>query len=132
MGSFEVEQGRFLIVANEGNITKTASRIHITQPTLSRQLMQLEEELGVTLFERGKNNITPTDAGVIFRRRAQELINLSEKVRDEVQQSDEKLTGEISIGCSETQGIQELSRISTGRICMRDAIVPLFSIWKIW
>lgn len=99
----------FLIVANEGNITKAASRIHITQPTLSRQLMQLEDELGVTLFERGKNNITLTDAGVIFRRRAQELINLSEKVRDEVRHSDEKLTGEISIGCSETQGIQELS-----------------------
>ena len=52
----------FLIVANEGNITKAANRIHITQPTLSRQLMQLEEELGVTLFERGKNNIIMTEA----------------------------------------------------------------------
>ena len=99
----------FLIVANEGNITKAANRIHITQPTLSRQLMQLEEELGVTLFERGKNNIILTDAGVVFRRRAQELVNLSEKVKNEVRQTDEELTGEISIGCSETQSIQELS-----------------------
>lgn len=99
----------FLIVANEGNITKAANRIHITQPTLSRQLMQLEEELGITLFERGKNNIILTDAGVVFRRRAQELVNLSEKVKNEVRQTDEELTGEISIGCSETQSIQELS-----------------------
>lgn len=99
----------FLIVANEGNITKAANRIHITQPTLSRQLMQLEEELGATLFIRGKNNITLTDAGIVFRRRAQELMNLSEKVRDEVRQTDEELIGEVSIGCSETQSIHELS-----------------------
>lgn len=99
----------FLIVASEGNITRAANRIHITQPTLSRQLMQLEEELGAPLFIRGKNNLTLTDAGVIFRRRAQELVNLSEKVREEVRQTDEELTGEISIGCSETSSVQELS-----------------------
>ena len=60
----------FLMVAREENITKAAELLHITQPTLSRQLMQLEEELGVTLFERGKHSITLTEDGRLLWRRA--------------------------------------------------------------
>ena len=67
----------FLMVAREENITKAAQLLHVTQPTLSRQLMQLEEELGVQLFHRGKHNVTLTEDGMLLRRRAQELVSLS-------------------------------------------------------
>ena len=61
----------FLVVAREENITRAASLLHITQPTLSRQLMQMEEELGVRLFERGRHSIHLTEDGMLLRRRAQ-------------------------------------------------------------
>ena len=61
----------FLIVAREENITKAAQLLHMTQPTLSRQLMQLEEELGVKLFHRGKHNVTLTEDG---RQRAEDVL----------------------------------------------------------
>ena len=76
----------FLMVAREENITKAAQLLHVTQPTLSRQLMQLEEELGVQLFHRGKYNVTLTEEGLLLRRRAQELVTLSEKTKQELQQ----------------------------------------------
>lgn len=98
----------FLIVAREENITKAAQLLHITQPTLSRQLMQIEEELGVKLFRRGKHNVYLTEEGLIFRRRAQELVNLAEKSKQELLQAGKKLTGEIVIGCNETQSMKEL------------------------
>lgn len=99
----------YLVVAREENITKAAQLLHMTQPTLSRQLMQLEEELGVKLFQRGKHNIYLTQAGMLFRRRAQELVNLADKAKAELQQSDQELTGEIAIGCNESQSINELA-----------------------
>jgi len=71
----------FLITAREENITKAASLLHITQPTLSRQLMQLEEELGVKLFRRSNHNIILTDEGMLLKRRAQELVSLAEKTK---------------------------------------------------
>ena len=69
----------FLAVAREENITKAAALLHVTQPTLSRQLMQLEEELGVKLFQRSNHSIYLTNDGLLFRRRAQEIVNLAEK-----------------------------------------------------
>lgn len=99
----------YLVVAREENITKAAQLLHMTQPTLSRQLMQLEEELGVKLFQRGKHNIYLTQAGMLFRRRAQELVNLADKAKTELQQSDQELTGEIAIGCNESQSMNELA-----------------------
>ena len=69
----------FLLVAREENITRAANLLHITQPTLSRQLMQLEDELGVTLFIRSKRHITLTEDGLLLRRRAEELVSLAEK-----------------------------------------------------
>lgn len=74
----------FLMVAREENITKAARLLHITQPTLSRQLMQLEEELGVKLFHRSNHSIVLTDAGILLKRRAQELISLAEKDKERV------------------------------------------------
>ena len=74
----------FLMVAREENITKAAQLLHVTQPTLSRQLMQLEEELGVKLFQRSNHSITLTEEGMLLRRRAQELISLAEKTKREM------------------------------------------------
>ena len=69
----------FLTVAREENITRAANLLHVTQPTLSRQLMQLEDELGVKLFCRSKHRITLTDEGLLLKRRAQEITELAER-----------------------------------------------------
>ena len=69
----------FLTVAREGNITKAAKILHITQPTLSRQMMQLEYELGVKLFARSNHSVSLTEEGMFLKRRAQELVSLAER-----------------------------------------------------
>lgn len=99
----------FLAVAREENITKAAAFLHITQPTLSRQLMQMEEELGVKLFRRGKHNIQLTEDGMLLRRRAQEIVDLTEKTQKELSHGEETVSGEISIGCGETRNMKPLS-----------------------
>lgn len=98
----------FLTVAREENITKAANLLHITQPTLSRQLMQLEEELGIKLFHRGRHNILLTEEGMLLRRRAQEIVDLTEKTEKELVHGAETVSGEISIGCGETQNMKPL------------------------
>ena len=85
----------FLAVAREENITKAAALLHITQPTLSRQLMQMEEELGVKLFHRGKHNVRLTEDGMLLRRRAQEIVELTEKTAKELAHREEAVSGEI-------------------------------------
>lgn len=99
----------FLMVAREENITKAAQLLHVTQPTLSRQLMQLEEELGVKLFHRGKHSVSLTEDGMLLRRRALEFVALSEKTKMELQHKKEMPTGEIAIGCGETKSMSILS-----------------------
>lgn len=99
----------FLMVAREENITKAAQLLHLTQPTLSRQLMQLEEELGVKLFHRSKHSIILTEEGMLLKRRAQELISLSEKTVQELSHKDVVVSGEIAIGCGETKSMSYLS-----------------------
>ncbi len=101
----------FLAAAREENITKAAALLHITQPTLSRQLMQMEEELGVKLFRRGKHNILLTEEGMLLRRRAQEIVDLAEKTAKELKHEEEAVSGEISIGCGETQNMKPLSEM---------------------
>lgn len=100
----------FLAVAREENITKAAALLHLTQPTLSRQLMQLEEELGVQLFHRSRYHIVLTDEGMLLRRRAQELVDLAEKTEREFTSRETELMGEISIGAGETRSMSFLSR----------------------
>ena len=100
----------FLMVAREENITKAASLLHITQPTLSRQLMQLEQELGTKLFHRGQHNITLTDDGMLLKRRAQELIDLADKTEREFVKTEGSLTGELAIGSGETLSMHTLSQ----------------------
>ena len=99
----------FLMVAREESITKAAQLLHLTQPTLSRQLMQLEEELGVKLFHRSKHSIILTEEGMLLKRRAQELISLSEKTVQELSHKDVVVSGEIAIGCGETKSMSYLS-----------------------
>lgn len=101
----------FLAAAREENITKAAALLHITQPTLSRQLMQMEEELGVKLFRRGKHNVLLTEEGMLLRRRAQEIVDLAEKAAKELKHGEETVSGEISIGCGETQNMSPLSEM---------------------
>lgn len=104
----------FLTTAREENITKAAQLLHITQPTLSRQLMQLEEELGVKLFQRSNHCVYLTSEGMMFRRRAQELVNLAERAREELAQNEETLSGVIAIGCGEMRSVQEVAKLMAG------------------
>lgn len=91
----------FLIVAKEKNITQAAKRLHIGQPTLSRQLIQLEEEVGKKLLIRGKRKIQLTEAGILLKRRAEEIIDLINKTENELISDIDNLTGEIMIGMAE-------------------------------
>lgn len=100
----------FLMTAREENITKAAHLLHITQPTLSRQLMQLEESLGVTLFRRSKHSIVLTDDGMLLKQRAQEIVSLADKAELEFRSREDALTGEIAIGCGETRNMGHLSK----------------------
>lgn len=104
----------FLMVAREGNITKAAQILHVSQPTISRQMMQLEADLNVKLFQRSNHNIYLTKEGILFRRRAQELLDLYQKTRNEMKETIEELNGEINIGCGELKSFQELSQIMAG------------------
>lgn len=99
----------FLMVAREENITRAAELLHITQPTLSRQLIQLEEELGVTLFLRSKHRIILTEDGMLLRRRAEEILSLTEKTKQDLQHHTGILTGKITIGSGEFKSSQFLA-----------------------
>lgn len=100
----------FLAVAREGNITKAAEILHITQPTLSRQLMQLEDELGAALFERGKRKIILTEAGMLLKRRAEEIISLSEKTEMEISYQDNEVSGDIVLACGITEATKTMGQ----------------------
>lgn len=98
----------FLTAAREQNITRAAELLHISQPALSRQLMQLEEELGTKLFIRGKRKLTLTDSGRLLFRRAQDIVDLTEKTEEEFRQGG-KLSGVISIGSGESETMRLLA-----------------------
>ena len=101
----------FLTVAKEQSFTKGAEQLHITQPTLSRQLVALEEELGTPLFIRSGRNITLTDEGVLLKRRALEIIDLEERTIDEIRGTEELIDGTITIGCGEFAAVETLAQI---------------------
>ena len=104
----------FLTVVREENITKAANVLHITQPTLSRQLAQLEEDIGVKLFNRGTRKISLTNEGMLLRRRAEEIISLVDKTEQELNEQDEMLDGVISLGCGELSSVSTLAGILAG------------------
>ena len=103
----------FLEVAREENITAAAETLHITQPTLSKQLMDLEDEIGKKLFIRGKRRITLTEDGILLRKRAGEIIELVEKTESELKKSDEIIVGDIYIGATETDAMKDIAKICT-------------------
>lgn len=100
----------FVAVAREESITGAAESLHVTQPTLSRQLMELEEELGKKLFIRGSRKLTLTDEGVLLRKRAEEIIELVEKTETEIITSDEIINGDIYIGGGETDAMRTIAQ----------------------
>ncbi|MGN0739820.1 MAG: LysR family transcriptional regulator [Treponema sp.] len=101
----------FLAAANEGNITRAAEIVHTSQPNLSRQLQELENELGCTLFNRGKV-ITLTDSGELLKRRAIEILSLTSKTESELSASPTEISGTISIGFGEMQPVQDITKIA--------------------
>ncbi len=100
----------FLAVAREESITKAAETLRMTQPPLSRQLKDLEEELGKQLLIRGSKKVTLTEDGMLLRKRAEELVDLMEKTKAELSSSNESINGDIYIGCGETEGISFLAQ----------------------
>lgn len=92
----------FLAVAREQNITRAAESLHIAQPTLSKQMMELEQQLGKPLFIRGKKKITLTDEGAYFRSRAQEMLDLMAKTESMFRSDEDTVAGDIWFGCGET------------------------------
>lgn len=95
----------FLAVAREQNISAAAAYLHVTQPTLSRQLIELEEELGTKLFTRGKRKIVLTNEGILLRKRAEEIDDLVQKTKMEITSSNKFVSGDIYIGGGETHAM---------------------------
>lgn len=100
----------FLEVAREGSVTHAARRLHISQPTLSKQLKDLEEELGKKLFVRGNYNVRLTQEGTLLRKRAEEILDMVDKTQREFQALDEINGGDIRIGCAESKEIRHLAQ----------------------
>lgn len=100
----------FLAVTREQSISGAAESLHLSQPTLSRQLKEMEDELGKQLFIRGNRRVTLTEEGMILRKRAEEILELVQKTEDEISLSDETIAGDITIGAGETDGVRLLAK----------------------
>lgn len=101
----------FLAVAREGSITKAANSLHLTQPTLTRQLQDLEKELKQRLLMRGKHKVTLTPEGLILQKRAQEIVDMVEKTEAEFQSISDTISGDIYIGGGETDSMKYVAEI---------------------
>ena len=102
----------FLAVAREESITRAAETLHMTQPPLSRQLKDLEEEVGRQLLIRGSKKVTLTEDGMLLRKRAEEMIALMEKTKSELSSSDENISGEIHMGSGETEAVSTIAAVA--------------------
>jgi DNA-binding transcriptional LysR family regulator len=100
----------FLAVAREGNVTRAAATLHVTQPTLSRQLADLERELGCQLFVRGNRGATLTDDGMFLRKRAEEIVALADRTEREMLSPSSQLEGDIYFGAAETRAMEPVLR----------------------
>lgn len=100
----------FLTVTREMTISGAAEQLHITQPTLSRQMKELEDEVGKQLFVRGNRSIILTDEGLLLKKRAEEIIHLVEKTQKELASSDLLLNGDIYIGAGESEGMRIVAK----------------------
>ena len=102
----------FLTVAREESFSRAAEALYLSQPTLSRQIRELEEELGVQLLIRTNRNIRLTQEGHRLRQRAQEIADLMDKTREEFAAPRGEVAGEITIGCGETQIMREVAKVA--------------------
>ncbi len=102
----------FLAIAREGSITNAANLLHVTQPTLSRQIHDLEDELGQKLFVRKSHSMILTDEGMILKKRAQEIISLVDKTEAEFFTMENIVSGDIYIGSGETEAIKPVAGIA--------------------
>lgn len=102
----------FLAVASEETISGAAELLHISQPTLSRQLMEMEESIGKKLFVRGNRKISLTEEGLFLRKRAQEIVDLVEKTECELCTADDIIEGEVCIGGGETAAMSIIARVA--------------------
>ncbi|MCD8159846.1 MAG: LysR family transcriptional regulator [Clostridiales bacterium] len=100
----------FLAVTREKSISGAAGALHLSQPTLSRQLREMETELGKQLFVRSNRTITLTEEGMLLRKRAEEILSLVSRTKDEISLSDEVVAGDIHIGAGESEGIRFLAK----------------------
>lgn len=101
----------FLTVARIGSITGAANYLHLTQPTLSRQLQDLERELGHKLLVRTNHNVSLTPEGIILRKRAEEILDMVEKTETEFLAISNALSGNIYIGCGETESMKYIAEV---------------------
>lgn len=100
----------YLAVVREGTISAAAEALHVAQPSLSRQMKELEEELGATLFERGNRKITLTEEGMVLRKRAEEMVRLMQMTEEEISQVKNHVSGSVRIGAGESRVFHYLSR----------------------
>lgn len=101
----------FLAIAEEGNMTRAAENLHVTQPTLSKQLRKLEEMLGVELFERANRRMILTDAGLKLRDRARVILELMGKTFTDLQDSEEEIHGTVKMSVAESEAFRELVQV---------------------
>ena len=107
----------FVAVVDEGSITNAAKALHVTQPTLSRQLAQLEKEMGAPLFARGRNGIELTDRGAVLNRYARDILALADKADEEVAMPESSVSGTVHIGAGETRAF---STVATACVRVRE------------
>ena len=101
----------FLAVAREENMTRAAELLHVTQPTLSKQLKSLEDELGKKLFVRHSFSIQLTEEGILLRKRAEDLVKMADKITEEFHTLDDLSGGEIFLGLAESYQIRRLAAV---------------------
>lgn len=102
----------FLAVAREETISGAADILHVSQPTLSRQLIEMENDLGKKLFIRGNRKITLTEEGLFLRKRAQEIVDLVDKTESDFKQEDDIVEGDIYIGSGETKIMKLIANVA--------------------
>ena len=103
----------YLAVVREGTISAAAEALHVAQPSLSRQMKELEQELGAPLFVRGNRKITLTEEGIILRRRAEEMVQLMQMTEEEITQVKNHVSGAVRIGAGESLSFHYLSRTAS-------------------
>lgn len=100
----------FLEIARAGNMSRAAEAFHVSQPTLSKQMKDLEQELGKKLFRRGSTSLSLTDEGMLLRKRAEDILDMVDKTADEFRALNDISGGEVHIGCAESYQIKYLAQ----------------------